>query len=110
MENNQWLEAIKKALDQKFAQDITVLDLRELSPSFDYFVLATAGSQPQMQALTQAAEECMKQHGYKLGHVEGLRSGDWVLLDFGVVVVHVFDRDSRQFYNLERVWGDAKIV
>jgi ribosome-associated protein len=102
--------ALHAEFDKKFAQDITVLELGELSPIADYFVIATGGSTPQLAALADSAEELLKSHGMKLNHTEGLQSGKWVLLDFGSVIVHLFDKESREYYNLERIWGDAKVV
>jgi len=102
--------ALKKALDQKFGKDIVVMDLRGISTVADYFVIATGTSQPQLAALAKTAEETLTAHGLRLSHTEGMNTGNWVLLDFGSVIVHLFDNENRQFYNLERVWGDAKIT
>jgi len=102
--------ALREALDTKFAKDIIVMELGALSPIADYFVIATGGSAPQLAALTDTAEETLKNHGLILHHTEGLQSGKWVLLDFGGVIVHLFDKESREYYNLERIWGDARIV
>ncbi|MCL2200112.1 MAG: ribosome silencing factor [Defluviitaleaceae bacterium] len=104
------VKALHKALDTKFAKDITIMELGELSPIADYFVLATGGSAPQIASLMQIAEEILKAHGLLLKHTEGMQSGKWVLLDFGSVIVHLFDKESREYYNLERIWGDAKII
>jgi ribosome-associated protein len=102
--------ALRKALDQKFGQDIVVMDLRGVSSIADYFIIATGTSQPQLAALAGTAEETLTAHGLKLSHTEGMNTGNWVLLDFGSVIVHLFDKENRQFYNLERVWGDAKVA
>jgi len=104
------VKALYAELDKKFAKDIVVLELGGLSPIADYFVIATGGSAPQLAALTHAAEEILKSHGMKLSHTEGMQSGKWVLLDFGAIIVHLFDKESRDYYNLERIWGDAKTV
>ena len=101
---------IYRALDKKFGQDIIILDISALSTVADYFVIATGGSVPQIQAMAAAAEEAMVKLNYHLHHKEGLRAANWVLLDFGDVIVHLFDKENRSFYNLERVWGDAKII
>ena len=101
--------ALREALDLKFGQDIVVMDIRGVSPIADYFVIATGTSQPQMAALAETATETLTAHGLQLSHTEGMRAGNWVLLDFGSVIVHLFDKENRQFYNLERVWGDATI-
>ncbi len=97
------------ALDNKFGIDIVVLDIREQTSFADYFVIATGGSSLQIQAMAAAAEEAMGKGGYKLRHTEGLHS-NWMLLDFGDIVIHLFDKEGRQFYNLERIWGDAKVI
>ena len=102
--------ALHKALDAKFAKDIVLMKIGEISPIADYFVIATGSSAPQLQALTQTAEEVLKAHGLELKHTEGVRGGKWVLLDFGSVIVHLFDQESRDYYNLERIWGDAEII
>ena len=102
--------ALHKALDTKFAQDIMIFDLNEVTPIADFFVLCTAGSAPQMAALAEVAEETLELEGIKLLHTEGVQTAKWVLLDFGAIVVHIFDKESREYYNLERTWVDAKII
>ena len=112
-ETNQTLMAAKEvyqALDKKFGRDIIILDISAISSVADYFVIATGGSVPQIQAMAAAAEEAMEKINCPLHHKEGLRSANWVLLDFGDIIVHLFDKENRGFYNLERVWGDAKII
>ena len=104
------VEALRKALDDKFGEDIVVMDLRGISSVADYFVIATGTSQPQLSALAETAEETLKAQGLTLSHTEGVQAGNWVLLDFGAVIVHLFDKENRQFYNLERVWGDARVA
>jgi len=102
--------ALHKVLDAKFAQDIRIMDLRGVSPIADFFVIATAGSAPQMAALAEYAEEALENEGMKLFHREGVQTAKWVLLDFGSIIMHLFDKEAREYYNLERTWGDAKIV
>jgi len=109
----EWLavQELREALDKKFGHEITVMDLRNVSTIADFFVIATGGSAPQIQALADAAEEILtKKHEIPLRHIEGIRAGEWVLLDFGTIIVHLFDKESRDFYKLERVWGDANMV
>jgi len=103
-------KALHKALDERFGHDIKLMDLRELTPLADYFLLATGNSAPQLAALADTAEETLIKHGMKLRHREGIHSANWILLDFGTVVVHLFDKEAREYYNLERTWGDAKII
>jgi len=102
--------ALYKAIDAKFGQDIILMDLQGVTPIADYFFLVTGGSTPQLAALAETAEETLIAHGMKIRHREGVNSANWTLLDFGDIVVHLFDKESREYYNLERTWGDAKIV
>ena len=102
--------ALHKALDAKFARDIRIIDLAEVSPIADYFVIATGGSAAQMAALAEVAEDSLVAVGYKLHHIEGAGTSNWVLLDFGSIIVHLFDKESREYYNLERIWRDARVV
>ncbi|MCL2364040.1 MAG: ribosome silencing factor [Defluviitaleaceae bacterium] len=104
------VNALREALDAKFGQDIVVMDLRGVSTIADYFVIATGNSQPQLAALADTTQETLRNHGLQLGHTEGVSAGNWVLLDYGSVIVHLFDNENRQFYNLERVWGDARVT
>jgi len=97
-------------LDKKFGKDIVALDLSELSPVADFFVLVTGNSAPQLNALAETTREILTKKGLKLSHAEGVKSAQWVLLDFGDIIVHIFDSEARQYYNLERVWRDAKVV
>ena len=112
MENKEMeiVLTLHKALDAKFAHNIVMMDLRGVSPIADFFVIATAGSAPQMAAIAETAEETLEKEGIKLFHREGVQSAKWVLLDFGSIVIHLFDKESREYYNLERTWGDAKII
>jgi ribosome-associated protein len=102
--------ALQAELDKKFAKDIVVLELGQLSPIADYFVIATGNNVPQLAALAETSEEILKAQGMALHHTEGIKSGKWVLLDFGTVIVHLFDKESREYYNLERIWGDARML
>jgi len=100
--------ALQKALEAKFGQNIIAMDLRGVTPIADFFVIVTGNSAPQLAALADTAEMTLKAEGLQLNHTEGLKSANWVLLDFGHVIVHIFDKESREYYNLERIWGDAK--
>lgn len=102
---------LAKALDSKKGIDIKVLETGELTTLADYFVLCSATSSSQIRALSDACEKAMKEEaGEDAHHVEGHRGGTWVLLDFSAVVVHIFNEEAREFYDLERLWGDAKPV
>lgn len=93
----------------KKAYDIVVMDLRTLTTITDYFVVCTADSDTQVKAVADAISEGMANLGDRPWHEEGYTNRSWILLDFVDVVVHVFHKDVRKFYNLERLWGDAKV-
>lgn len=97
-------------LKEKKAKDIRLLDIHEISTLSDYFIITTGSSTSQVQAMADELEEKMQLQGYKLYHKEGFRGGRWILLDFSNVVVHVFHHEEREFYNLERIWVDAKDI
>ena len=97
-----------KALDSKKGNEIKVLKTEGLTTLADYFVICTATSNTQVKAMSDACEEAMEKHGERVHHIEGHRDGTWLLLDFSSVVVHVFTDETRKFYDLERLWGDAE--
>ncbi len=108
-EHLQAVQWIVDALDDKRAEDVRVLDLSELTASLDCFVIATATSQPQLQALEDAVKERMKEHGQRPRGIEA-PSTRWVLLDYGGIVVHIMSPEAREFYDLEGLWADAKAL
>jgi ribosome-associated protein len=97
-----------KALDDKKASNITVLKTRDVTILADYFVICTANSTTQIKSLSDEVEKVLKERGEAPLRNEGYRSGGWVLVDFGCVIVHLFLKEIRDFYNLERLWGDAE--
>lgn len=101
---------LAQAMDSKKGKDIRVLETDGVTTLADYFVLCSGSSAPQLKALTDAGEKAMKDHGILPHHVEGHRGGTWILQDYGDVVVHVFDKEARAFYDLDRLWADAKTV
>ena len=92
------------------ASDVTMLDVRGISAFADYFVILTAESRRQMEALRESLEEKMETSGAVLHHREGTTVGGWVLLDFGDLVIHMFAPDAREYYQLEGAWPDAAEV
>ncbi|MDI6771870.1 MAG: ribosome silencing factor [bacterium] len=108
-------ESLPKALlaaevaEAKHAEDVVILDLREQTLVTDYFVLCTATSRVQIRAVVDAIAEALKGHQAR-GVREGAEAGQWVLLDHGDVVVHVFGPEARAFYRLEKLWADAPVV
>ena len=98
------------ALDEKKGEDIRIIDIAGISVLADYFIIANGSSESQVQAMVDNVEEEMHKAGYSLKQREGYGSGNWVLLDYGDVIVHVFDKENRLFYDLERIWRDGKNI
>ena len=103
------VKAAVRALDEKKAEDIEVIQITELSVVADYFVIANGTSNTHVRALASEVEDALSKQGVEGGHVEGRATG-WILLDYGSVVVHVFHKESRAYYNLERLWADGKKI
>ena len=99
-----------EALEDKKAEDIQVIDISQVSVLADYFVICSAGNDSQIQALVDNVDEKMHENGYQIRQQEGRNSGTWVLLDYGDVIVHIFERENRSFYNLERIWNDGRRI
>ena len=98
------------ALDDKKAQDIKLLKTHDVTILADYFVICTARSTTQLRTLSDEVERVLKESGETPLRREGSRSGGWVLLDFASVIVHIFLKETREFYTLERLWGDAEDI
>ena len=98
------------ALDEKKGEDIRVINISQFSVIADYFIIANGSSNSQVNALVDNVEEKMHEAGFTLKQREGYGAGTWVLLDYGDVIIHVFDRENRSFYNLERIWSDGMEV
>ena len=103
-------ENIVKALDSKKGEDIKLLKTDGITVLADYFVICTATSGPHIKALADEVDKCLSELGEPPIRREGYRSASWVLLDFGCVIVHLFQQEAREFYNLERLWSDAVSV
>lgn len=110
MKSQEAALAAATAADDKKGQNIAILDIAQLTPMADYFVLCTANSSAQVEAISKAVREKLENVGFRCRTVEGLSQSRWVLMDFGDVVVHIFRKEERDFYNLERLWGDAAKV
>ena len=99
-----------EALEDKKGENVCAIDISSVSVLADYFVIANGNSDSQVRALVDNVEEKMHKAGYELKEQEGNNSGTWVLLDYGDIIIHIFDRENRPFYNLERIWSDGKDV
>jgi ribosome-associated protein len=102
-------EAVAAAEDRK-ALDLKVLHLQKVSDFTDYFLICSGSNERQVQAIADAVQERLRANRVRPLHVEGYNRGQWVLLDYGDLVVHVFQEEPRRFYALERLWGDAPDV
>lgn len=107
-------EEVKLAIrcaDEKKAFDIIALDLREVASFTEFFIIASGANQRQVQAVSdEISEQLKKQLKTKAIRIEGYRSAEWILLDYGDFIVHIFEKEARDFYDLERLWRDAKRV
>ena len=99
-----------EALDEKKGEDIKVIDISEISVLADYFIIANGSNDSQVRALVENVEDKLSEEGYETKQREGYGLGNWVLLDFGNIIVHVFDKENRLFYDLERIWRDGKTI
>ncbi|MCL2079366.1 MAG: ribosome silencing factor [Oscillospiraceae bacterium] len=99
-----------KALDAKMAQDIKLLRTTDVTILADYFIICTAGSEVHLKTLSDELARVLGEQGETLLRVEGARANQWALLDYGSLVVHLFLREAREFYTLERLWSDAEDV
>ena len=101
------LQAAYKAIDDKHGEDIVVLNMQGISLLADYFIIAHGNSDRQVQAIARELQDVAVKGGYEIRRVEGFDGARWILVDLGDVVAHVFHKDERAYYNLERLWGDA---
>ena len=98
------------ALEEKKGEDIKIIDINGVSVIADYFVLASASNLNQLQALVDSVEEELFKAGYECKQKEGNVTSTWMLMDYGDVIVHVFSKEDRLFYDLERIWRDGKVL
>jgi ribosome-associated protein len=109
MDNQELLKIAVKAADDKRAEDILALNMKGISLIADYFIICHGNSDKQVQAIAREMKEKAQEQGYEVKRIEGFDEARWVLIDLGDVVAHVFHRDERSYYKLERLWGDAPI-
>ncbi len=98
------------ALEDKKAEDIRVIDISKVSVIADYFIIANGNNVSQIQAMADEVEEKLYKAGCPLKQKEGYTNANWVLLDFGDIIIHIFDRENRLFYDLERIWRDGVLI
>lgn len=98
------------ALAEKKASDIKVIDIRNISVIADYFVLADGDNQNQLQAMQASVDEALYKAGIHAKQVEGNNNSTWILMDYGDIIVHIFSKEDRLFYDLERIWRDGVVI
>lgn len=99
-----------EALADKKGEDIRVIDIAGISVLADYFIIANGTNQNQLQAMRDAADEALYKAGVKVQQIEGNQSSTWILMDYGDIIIHIFSKEDRLFYDLERTWRDGKVV
>jgi ribosome-associated protein len=107
------IDALKiavNAADDKKARDIVALDISEIASFANYFVFCTGDSSRQMQAIADEVEQRLRASGIRPSHVEGYQNAEWILMDYIDLVVHIFSKNARTYYDLERLWRDGKIL
>lgn len=99
-----------KALEDKKAVDIKVIDIEKVTTIADYFIIASGTNVNQVQAMVDNVDETLGRAGYQPKQIEGYRGASWILMDYGDLVIHVFDEENRKFYDLERIWRDGSVI
>ena len=109
-DSKQMVRLAAAALEEKKGENITVIDIHDVSVLADYFIIADGGNASQVQAMADSVEETLGKAGYVCRQIEGYQNAGWILMDYGDVIVHVFSREDRLFYDLERIWRDGKTI
>ena len=110
MTSAEYCQIAVKALEDKKAEDVKVIDIREISPIADFFIIADGMNQNQIQAMRDAVDEALYKADLKVRQVEGNQSSTWILMDYNDIIIHIFSKEDRLFYDLERIWKDGKEV
>ena len=110
MESNKLAEIVLSALKERKAFDIVKINVSEKTSVADYFIIASARSSTQVKSLSEHVEMRVEENGYRAIRKEGLTDARWVILDFGDVIVHIFNDETRLFYHIERLWGEGEKI
>lgn len=108
--SNKMAKLAIEALEDKKAEEIKVIDISEVSVLADYFIIAGGSNRSQLQALCDNVEEKLGKEGFSVKQIEGYDTANWILLDFGDIIIHIFDKENRLLYDLERIWRDGKSI
>jgi len=107
---NTLLEIVVAACEDRKADNCVALDMQRLTPMTDYYVICNGNNERQVQAIARAVKEAAEANQFEVKRTEGFNQARWILLDLGDVVCHIFHKDERHYYNLERLWGDAEQI
>lgn len=110
MTSKETVKIVLDALEDKKAENIQIIDIGEVSSVADYFIITNGTNKSQIQALADNVAEKLGKEGIHAKQIEGYNSANWILLDYTDIVVHIFDKESRGFYDLERIWRDGKLI
>lgn len=108
--DKELLKKVYQALNDKKAEEITLLEIGQISPIADYFVIASGSNVNQLNVMKDAVDEVMYTNGLHARQIEGNSKSTWILMDYGDMIVHLFSKEDRLFYNLERIWKDGKEI
>ena len=107
---NELVRVAYNAIDDKKGQEIMVIDIGEISSIADYFIIASGENIRQVQAISDNVTELLEKNGYHYRAIEGYDNANWILLDYGDTIIHIFNTEDRRFYDLERIWRDGKQI
>lgn len=110
MQSKEMVKMAVTALEDKKGEDIQIIDIQNISVLADYFIIASGSNQNQVQAMVDQVQESLHKNGCDCKQIEGYHSANWILMDYGDIIVHVFCREDRLFYDLERIWRDGKTI
>ncbi|MBD5097091.1 MAG: ribosome silencing factor [Lachnospiraceae bacterium] len=110
MDSKECVKIVVEGLQDKKANDIHIIDIREISTMGDYFIIADGSNRNQVQALSDSVEQVLSDAGVKLKNREGYANGGWILLDYYDIIIHIFSEEERSFYDLEHIWRDGKHI
>lgn len=110
METLEIVKTAVEALRDKKAEDVTVIDITGVSSIADYFIIANGNNQNQLTAMQDAVDEALYKNGVHAKQVEGNQHSTWILMDYGDIIVHIFSKEDRLFYDLERIWRDGTVM
>jgi ribosome-associated protein len=110
MNNKELVQTIAEVSDDKRAENIIALDMNQVSLVADYFLICHGNTERQVQSIARAIKDHVEENGFTINRMEGFEHARWVLIDLGDIICHVFHKEERSYYNLERLWGDATQV